>query len=330
MSTKNEGQTASGWQVSPAQMVSIGLVGVYLAGFLVLNAHLGKRGVYDFDLANSRHLIAGGLFVGFLVSWYLFAGRSIILLTKQLDEEITFAKERGLSSIWYAVIFINSFVKLGFLTCFSAVFFSSIFLESPESYPVYFYLGALFLIAYTWVDMLRFDFRFPRAHQVFEFVSKATMILVFFITIDSIVSPTLLVFLQFVVMSFYANLVLDSHERFKITTDRVAHNTIFSVVFVLLFSTSFGKLHYGDISSAFGGGQLQPVEIMIDDQTVWNGLKDMGFEVTPFLKAKLVHENQREFIIDLEGQTIRLPREAVAGFKVLPVEDSPYFLRYLN
>ena len=329
MSAKNEDQTASGWQVRPVQTASIILAGVYLAGFLVLNAHLGERGLYDFDLANSRHLIAGGLFVGFLVSWYLFAGRAIILSKKRLDEEIASAQEHGLSSIWYALVLINGLIRLGFLTCLSAAFFSTTILGSTESYPVYFYLATLFLIAYPW-DILNFDLRFPRANQVFEFVSKAAMILVFFITINNIVSPTMFVLLQFAVMSLYANLVLDSYERFKITTDRVTYNIIFSVVFVLLFSTSFGKLHYGDISSAFGGGQLQPIEIMIDDQTVWNGLKDMGFEVTPFLKAKLVHETQREFIIDLEGQTIRLPREAVAGFKVLPVENSPWFLRYLN
>ena len=54
---------------------------------------------------------------------------------------------------------------------------------------------------------------------------------------------------------------------------------------------------------------------MTNVQTVWNGLKDMGFEVTPFLKAKLIHENQREFIIDLEGQTIRLPRGGRRGIE---------------
>ena len=329
MSTKNEDHTASDWQVRPVQTASIILAGVYLAGFLVLNAHLGKHGFYDFDLANSRHLIAGCLFVAFLAFWYLFAGRAIILFKKWIDEEIASAKKYGLSSFWYALIFINSWIKLGSFTCLSAALFSTIVLGSTESRSVLFYLLALFLIAYPW-DILNFELRFPRANQVFKFVSNAGMILVFFITINNIVSPAVLVFFQFAVMSLYANLVLDSHERFKITTDSVTYDIIYSVVFVLIFSTSFGNFHYGNISSGLGGGRPQPVEIMIDEQTVWNGLKDMGFEVTPFLKAKLVHENQREFVIDLEGQTIRLPREAVAGFKMLPVEDGPWFLRYLN
>ena len=75
-----------------------------------------------------------------------------------------------------------------------------------------------------------------------------------------------------------------------------------------------------------GGGQPHPVEIMIGDQTVQTDLKGMGFEATPFLKAKLVHENQQEFIVDVEGQAIRLSREAVVGFKMLPVEDSHWIL----
>ena len=329
MSTKNEDQTTSGWLLKPVQAASIILAGVYLAGFLVLNAHLGKWGFYDFDLANSRHLIAGGLFVGFLVFWYLFAGRAIILMPKWLRGDLAFAKEHGLSPIWNFVAFVNSLVKVWFLTCLSATFFSFVILGRAELYPVYAYLVVLFLIAYPW-DFLNYDVRFPRASQVFEFVSKAMMISIFFITIDSVASPTMTVFLHFAVMSVFANLVLDSYERFKLTIDHVTYSIIYSFVFILMFSVSFGKFHYGEISSALGGGQLQPVEIMIDDQTVWNGLQGMGFEVTPFFKTKLLHENEREVVIDLEGQIVRLPREAIAGIKMLPVENSPWLMRYLN
>lgn len=325
MSTKNSDQTA-GWQVTPVQTVSVILAGVYLAGFLVLNAHLGKWGLYDFNLANSRHLMAGGLFVAFLVFWYLFAGRAIILFKKRLNVEITFAKERGLSSFWHALVYLNSGIQLGFMICLSAAFFSSIILGSPASRSVSAYLLGLFFISYLW-DILNFDSRFPRASQALQFVSKAGMIFVFFITVRPIVSPTMLVFVNFVVISTFASLVLDSFERFKITTDHVTYSIIYTFVFILVFSTVFGKFHYGDISSTLGGGQPQPVEILIDDEAVWNGLKEMGFEVTPSLRAKLVHENQRELIFDLDGQTIRLPRKAIAGIKMLPVKDSPWVLR---
>ena len=320
MDTKNEDETVLGWRITTPQAASIILAGTYLAGFLVLNAHLGKRGIFDFSLANSRYLIAGVLFIAFLIIWYFFAGRAIILVKKWMDEDIASATEHGLGPIWHLVIAVSAFVRVGFLTCISAAFFSLTLLGSAEPKEFLIYLVAFFLIAYPW-EFLNFDSRFPRVNQVFELATRAVGILVFFTTVTSD-SPTMSVFVHFAIMSVYVNLVLDSFDRFKVTVDRLTYHIIYSAVFVLLSSSMFGLWHYEHIKSAFGGGQLQVVEIMIGDQTVRNGLMDMGFEVTPSLKANLLHENQQEFIVEIEGQTIRLSRKTVAGFKVLPAEDS--------
>ncbi len=320
MDTNNNDHTIFGWRITTPQVASIFLAGVYLAGFLVLNAHLGKRGIFDFGLANSRYLIAGTHFVVFLIVWYLSAGRAIIFFNKWTCEEIKSATELGLSHFWRFVIFTNSLMRLGFLTCISAAYFSLILLESPEPITLYIYLAILFLIDYSWVSS-NFNLHYPRANQIFKLVTRIVAIIVFFITIN-ISSMTMIVFLHFITISIYVNLVTDSFERFRITSDRLTHNIISSAIFVLLSSASFGRLYYEHITPDFGGGQLQEVEIIVVDQTVRNSLEVMGFKVEPFLKAKLIYENQQEFIIDVEDQTIRLSRKTVAGFKVLPVEDS--------
>ena len=320
MDTKNEDQTVLGWRITIPQAVSAILAGTYVAGFLVLNAHLGKRGIFDFGLADWRYLIAGVLFVAFLIIWYLFAGRAIIFAKKWIDGDIEYATEQGLGPIWHFIILVNAFIRVGFFTCISSAFFSLTLLESSEPKEFLIYSIVLFLVAYPW-DFLNLDHRFPRANQVFELATMAVGILVFFATVTSD-SPTISVLVHFAIMSVYVNLVLDSFDRFKITVDRFTYHIMYSAFFVLLSSSLFGLWHYEHIKSAFGGGQLQVVEIMIGDQTVRSGLIDMGFEVTPSLKANLIHENQQEFILEVEGQTIRLSRKTVAAFKVLPVEDS--------
>ena len=320
MDTKNEDQTGLGWRLTIPQAASAILAGTYLAGFLVLNSHLGKRGIFDFSLANSRYLIAGVLFIVFLVIWYLFAGRSIIFAKKWIDEDIESAIELGLGRSWHIIIQLSAILRVVFFTCISSAAFSVTISGSAKPREFLIYLLALFLIAYL-SDFLNFDRRFPRAYLIFEPASRAVGILVFFTTVASD-SPTMSVIVHFAIMSVYVNLVLESFDRFKITIDRLTFHIIYSAVFVLLSSSIFGLWHYEHIKPAFGGGQLQVVEIMIGDQTVRNGLMNMGFEVTPSLKANLVHENQQEFIVEIEGQTIRLSRKTVAGFKVLPVEDS--------
>ena len=71
-----------GAQMTIAQAAAGILAAVYLCGFVVLNAYLGKRGVLAFDLASFRYLIAGTLFAAFLIIWYLFPGRAVFFGTK--------------------------------------------------------------------------------------------------------------------------------------------------------------------------------------------------------------------------------------------------------
>ena len=324
----NKGQTTSGWKITIPQAASFILAGIYLSGFLGLNVHLGKHGVFDFDLASSRYLIVGVLFFSFLVFWYLFGGRAIIFGTKRLRNELALVERSDLGPVWKGLSYVNFLIELTFQHLLSAALFSHLILGDKE--PTWFlrYLIVLFLILYPW-DSLNLDRRFPRAHQILNLTTKTSAILLFLITI-TLLSPTSIVLINFIVITFYANLVLDSMERFKITVDTLVYDITYTLIFVLLFSAAFGAAHYEHITSAFGGGQLQPVEIIVADQTTREGLDAMGFRVTPLLKAELIHENHQELIVGVEGQTIRLPRKAISGIKVAPVEDIHWILKFLT
>lgn len=308
-----------GWRITIPQAVSAIVVGAYLSGFISLNTHLSKYGVFVFDLADSRYLLVGVLFFLFLLSWYFFAGRAIISVMKRIDEQIEFATKLDLGAIWYFAIFLNQWINIAFLTCLSAAFFSMLLLGNTEPIWLFVCLYVLFLIEYS-LSSLNFDVRFPRMKQVFELVTRTAAILVFFKTIP-ITSPTMLVFVHFCLMSSCVNLVLDSFEKLGITRERFINATIYFTVIIILNSAPFGWMHYGNIKSAFGGGQLQEVKIIVVNQTISNGLKSMGFEVTPFLKGNLVHQNEQEFIVDVNGKIIRLANTAIGALEVLPAKE---------
>lgn len=112
-------------------------------------------------------------------------------------------------------------------------------------------------------------------------------------------------------------MVLDSFERFKITKDRFTYNVLFAVIFLLVSSAWFGRVHYAHIKSSFGGGEPQMIELAIRDAAGRAGLKQMGVELTPFLRAKLVHENDRELIVEVKGEVFRIVKDAVVGIRVV-------------
>ena len=47
----------------------------YVFGFLATNIHLGKFGIFEFDLISSRYVLVGILYFFFVASWYCFAGQ---------------------------------------------------------------------------------------------------------------------------------------------------------------------------------------------------------------------------------------------------------------
>lgn len=308
-------------------MISAIGVGIYLSGFIAINAHLGKYGVFVFDLADSRYLIVGALFFTFLLFWYFFAGAAIISVMKRIDEQIAFAANINLGSAWCAVILVNQWTNVFFLTCLSAANFSILLFGYIEPILLI-YLYVLFLIEYT-LCSLNFDVRFPRVKQVFELVTRTAAIFVFFKTIP-LASPAMIVFVHFCIMSSCVNLVLDSFEKLRITGERLIHTIVYFTVVVILTSAPFGWLHYGNIESDFGGGQPQAVEIIVADKTVLNGLKSMGLEATPYLKANLIHQNQQEFIVDVNGKIIRLGKTAIAAMKVLPAIEVGFIDRLIQ
>ena len=306
-------------QLTIPQAASAVLATVYLSGFVVINAHLGKHGVFAFDLASFRYLSAGTLFGAFLVVWYLFPGRALLLSTERIAREIEVARNADLAPGWGRMAYVNFAVRMLFMTCLAAMLFAA-FPMGTETGLFYYYLMILFLVVYPW-DVLNLDVRYPRANIVFELVTKVGGGLAFVTTVG-LDSPATVLFLSFCVLLMYAALVMDSFERFRITGDMITYNVIYSVVFVILSSAGFGRLHYEDVKSAFGGGERQAVEIVINDQGAWDGLESMGFESRPVLRGELIHESQSELIIYAEEQILKLPKRVVAGIRVVPIEDA--------
>ena len=128
----NKGQTTSGWKITIPQAASFILAGIYLSGFLGLNVHLGKHGVFDFDLASSRYLIVGVLFFSFLVFWYLFGGRAIIFGTKRLRNELALVERSDLGPVWKGLSYVNFLIELTFQHLLSAALFSHLILGDKE------------------------------------------------------------------------------------------------------------------------------------------------------------------------------------------------------
>ena len=315
MRTGDEDKTGFNWQTIVPLSPAIMLAGFYSFGFLAFNAHLGKYGVYESNIASPRYLIVGFIFVGFLLVWYLLPGRAVLYGLKSFDQKMAKICQLSLHPLWSIVITSNELFRVAFFLCLASKFFSVTF--GIIDVQFYFFLAIVFFISYIWDNIGKSEV-FPRLDLIVDSMVNISMILAFVKTTD-LLSPTFFLFLHMLILTGFVNLVSESFEKFKMTMERSAYNVLFSLILALLSSALFGNLHYGHITQNWGGGQLRPVEMNVD-KGLEKVLMDMGFDVESGLNAHLLHEDVHEFVVILEGKTIRLPRTKVVMIKI-PAES---------
>ena len=318
--------TALSQLLTLAQTIPVIGLGMYMAGFIALNAHLGKYGAFDMAILNAHYLIIGAHYFVFLAMWYLLPGRIIIRIDSLNEEcDIPYSIDRVLYSL-----------------CISAALFSITLLGRTEPILFCVYIVVIRKFVHMWENIWETRHlytRFPNINRLMPGpVTNIIGVVIFFLTID-FSSPTMLAFVHFLLISVYVFLVLRSLKQgemsgeFDNPTEKSAYALTHSVLFLLLTFVLFGWLQYGHIKSVFGGGELRPVEIILVDQTVSKGLRNIGFEVVPNFKANRVYENQEELIVAVKDTTIRLNKNTIGGFQVLHsgVDTwAAYFYRMIN
>ena len=96
-------RTAFHWYRIAIQAVPAAGIGIYLAGFVVINAHLSKYQFLDLDLFNARYVISGTHFAIFLGLWYIFVGQGI---SPKLRSKTDF-KRRNHTEICFTLQFVT-------------------------------------------------------------------------------------------------------------------------------------------------------------------------------------------------------------------------------
>ena len=290
---------------------------LYTAGFIVVQSHIGKRGVVDFSIANTRYLIAGVLFIVFLVIWYLFAGRSIIFLKRWQDQEIDAMK--AFHPLWRILILLSSFLRVVFFLGLSVNLYSLLLLREYQSTEFSTFLMVLFLIDYCLV-IFKLDQRLPRASQIGRLLIVGTGAVAFHIT-TTMSPPIVLAQLLFLVMSILVNLMVESYERWEVTREKRIFDFLYASIFIALFASVFGLFQFEYIKSAFGGGQPRFVTIGVKDKYTQTALANMGIDLTKYPEVQLFHESEAAFYFDIGGRMFRLNRDSIAAMEVLVAEN---------
>lgn len=233
---------------------------IYVCGFLTLNSYFFKYGVIELGIASSDYLIAGSVFVLYLVTYGIFGGRAIVFMKSWMGKHIVLIREKHSSPLVPIIPFLYSFVDLAFFHCLSAAFFSSYAFGQYETAQFYSVLVIAFIISY-FLDTTNIDIKYPLTTTIIELITKSFAVYSFFNLSTSL--NMFIVFATFVAFSFYINLVLDQFERYKVSRDSVVFTFIFSAIFFLGSAVTFGAAIYGNISKKIGGGKSIEMEIGI-------------------------------------------------------------------
>ncbi len=304
-------------------MVSV----IYVAGFLVLNSNLAKSGVVDLEFLDARYFLSGASFVFFLVCFYLFAGRAVLFTPKWLREDLERLNKENLRPFWSFVAFIHSFVTATFFCCLSAALFTSFAIGGSESAFFYAALAGAFVILYTF-DVTNLDLKFPRFSEIVTIVAKTIAIFAFFANFGS--GAMLTVFIIYITIFVFINLVLDGFSRYKVTTDRVTFTGIYAVVILLGTAIGYGTLLYGQVSTKLGGARPQSVSLGLSEDARKALPAHFSTSLSQILEGKLIHQTPTYTYIVNSGYTVRLRTGDVVALVLTPEPERDYWKEYFK
>ena len=179
----------------------------YLSGFLVLNAHLSKFGVSDFEFVTGRYLLAAANFAFFMLCFYLFAGRAILLSPRWLSEDFQEILRNRQSLSWSRFLFVGSVIRFVFFCCLSGATYTTTALWQVETVWFYAALFVPFFITYN-MDIFNLDIRFPRINKIVRVAGEVFAIYAFF------AGPKIInlvgVFGIYLGIAMYINFVIDT------------------------------------------------------------------------------------------------------------------------
>jgi hypothetical protein len=315
--SKNEASSPLAGIDSLGTLSAIFLGTIYLCGFLTLNSHLYKYGVVELGIASTEYLVAGAIFVLYLVVYGLFAGRGIVMAQRSLGQTINHLRESGAPAVSPRVAFIHLLIEMAFHHCLSAALFSVFAFGQVESAGFYAVLSISFIISYT-MDISNWDIRHPFSHLIIDAVLKLIAVFSFFYLSSG--TSIYIVFAAFFGYSFYINLVLDSFQRYKLTRERIGFHLVYTAVFFLLAAISFGSGVYGNISKKLGGGK--PIEMTIGLRP--NSIGGFPDELKLPIVGDVVYSSTDNVYIKIEETTLIIPRSSVQWMRFQESDHSGF------
>ncbi len=306
---------------------TIAVATLYVSGFLVLNANLAKYGVLDIEFVDARYFLAGACFAFYLVCFYLFAGRAVLFTPNWLREDLERTNKHTSRPVWSVVVFIHSIVTATFFCCLSSALFTSFAIDSAETAIFYAALAGAFLVLYTF-DVTNLDVKFPRFSEAVTLSAKMAAIYAFFVFVG--VGPLFTVFLSYITIFFFINLVLDGFKRYKHTADRMTFTAIYAVVFLAGSAVGFGTLIYGQVTTKLGGAKPPSVSIGLTDEARKVLSATQSGPASPLFEGRLVHQTANHSYIEASGKTVRFRAADIITLTVAPQPERQFWKEYFE
>jgi len=303
-----------------AQILTGALTLVYISGFIVVTAHLGRFGLKDYDAFRLQYLVAGAIVWVTIGLFTYFVGRHVSRLDEDADEYRQWLESMGgKGNAWAAWALFLNISELAQLLVVCTLVTGSILFPLPNVETIT--VAVAMFCGQQLIDM-------ALTSRAKKHISKLFMVL-----LGLYFSTTVCGFLAFVEGSyrdlFFAFCFLAGgasvyqHQRLHARSPKLV--TAYFVGFgLLVVSGSFGAHFYDRVRPSIGGGSPQTVTLFLDEAKVPIALKnELNVQGSISLSADVLAETATEVLVGLKkdheqyAKMVRIKRELIVAMSFL-------------
>jgi len=256
----------------PELIAFLGIL-IFIPGFIIVNVYLTSFGIHDFSVFRMKYLSAGFLFFGILAVYSIFVWNRIYFVEEDLPKIINTLAKNMTSKFWALILGLFSTFLLYADNAFGIVFASSlagVVLFQSREIGIFFGVYLIFfLIDYPLIKLGKYA-KYPKVTYIFSFFFYIISVIIFLVFVKDY-GPRM-IFWGFVFVTIAINFLLDLRKKKQLNGSYMTKLSVFDWIWVIIlaivFSASFGRILYGKISPAFGGGEPTVIALIIDSKSI--------------------------------------------------------------
>lgn len=287
------------------------LITCYIFGFIIVNSHLVKNGIYSFEIFNTIYLAAGAIFIIVVAIFGFTVGRRVYFLDNDFYQLVSNYNKLHNLKKWSIFCLLYILVELLFAVIFGVFWTAYLLFDDVQEIKILIVLLTVFFVI-EYLIAKKINFYRNHIYIGISVIIITSFFIVFAIKFLLSDKRILSLFFYYMGNLMVLNIVIQISQKRK---DNNIFKYFWGLIFLFSTATLFGNNYYDEIKREYGGGKPMFAKLIVSNYFPAYLSKMLKTENGVIKDAKILAETNSDILIQTKSEeeqiTIRISKNLI-------------------